>query len=229
MTIAARHVHTHREDGHGAEPTAAKGGAGWTHRGNDENRKSRCVGRGSRPGSGMPVDRAERVPCQRLQGEELRGDAQIPRPPETGATRIGRSKPPNWIRQERQAIPDRKGQKLGGVQPIHQARRCAPSLGGASSPRGACAPGAFSLEIDLPNWTVGLEAWRSASEPPARLCAVTIPIECSELNKKENGVGWRRIRQRRQSKKPNQINDKCRKSSTGQHVAHVRGAHDGLD
>jgi hypothetical protein len=51
-------------------------------------------------------------------------------------------------RQERQAIPDRKGQKLGGVQPIHQARRCAPSLGGASSPRGACAPGAFSLEID---------------------------------------------------------------------------------
>ncbi|WP_260263845.1 hypothetical protein [Delftia acidovorans] len=51
-------------------------------------------------------------------------------------------------RQERQAIPDRKGQKLGGVQPIHQARRRAPSLGGASSPRGACAPGAFSLEID---------------------------------------------------------------------------------
>ncbi len=51
-------------------------------------------------------------------------------------------------RQERQAIPDRKGQKLGGVQPIHQARRCAPSLGGASSPRGACAPGAFSLESD---------------------------------------------------------------------------------
>ena len=104
-------------------------------------------------------------------------------------------------RQEPQAIPDRKGQKLGGMQPIHQARRCAPSLGGASSPRGACAPGAFSLEIDLPNWTVGLEAWRSASEPPARLCAVTIPIECSELNKQENGVGWRRIRQRRQSKK----------------------------
>ncbi|MEQ6307544.1 hypothetical protein ABN448_10040 [Delftia acidovorans] len=29
--------------------------------------------------------------------------------------------------------------------------------------------------------------------------------------------------------KPNQINEKCRKSSTGQHVAHVRGAHDGLD
>lgn len=51
-------------------------------------------------------------------------------------------------RQEPQAIPDRKGQKLGGVQPIHQARRCAPSLGGASSPLGACAPGAFSLEID---------------------------------------------------------------------------------
>jgi len=39
-------------------------------------------------------------------------------------------------RQERQAIPDRKGQKLGGVQPIHQARRCAPSLGGASSTLG---------------------------------------------------------------------------------------------
>ena len=39
-------------------------------------------------------------------------------------------------RQEPQAIPDRKGQKLGGVQPIHQARRCAPSLGGASSPPG---------------------------------------------------------------------------------------------
>lgn len=161
-------------------------------------------------------------------GSKVRASWPCP-PPETGATRIGRSKPPNWIRQERQAIPDRKGQKLGGVQPIHQARRCAPSLGGASSPLGACAPGAFSLEIDLPNWTVGLEAWRSASEPPARLCAVTIPIECSELNKKENGVGWRRIRQRRQSKKPNQINDKCRKSSTGQHVAHVRGAHDGLD
>ncbi|WP_267908934.1 hypothetical protein [Delftia sp. S67] len=31
------------------------------------------------------------------------------------------------------------------------------------------------------------------------------------------------------AKKPNQINDKRRKSSTGQHVAHVRGAHDGLD
>jgi len=62
-----------------------------------ETEKSRCVGRGSRPGSRLPVDRAERVPCQRLQGEELRGHAQIPRPPETGANRIGRSKPPNWI------------------------------------------------------------------------------------------------------------------------------------
>nr|WP_180317145.1 hypothetical protein [Delftia acidovorans] len=50
---------------------------------------------------------------------------------------------------------------------------------------------------------MSLKAWRSASEPPARLCAVMIPIECSELKKQENGVGWRRIRQRRQSK--NQI------------------------
>ena len=68
-----------------------------------------------------------------------------------------------------------------------------------------------------------------ASEPPARLCAVMIPIECSELNKQENGVGWRRINDRHRSKKPNQINDKRRKSSTCQHVAHVRCTHDGLD
>ncbi|MGE8450195.1 MAG: hypothetical protein ACN6OP_06120 [Pseudomonadales bacterium] len=46
------------------------------------------------------------------------------------------------------------------------------------------------------------------------------------MNKQENGVGWRRIRQRRQSKKPNQINDKRRRSSTCQRVAHVRCAHD---
>lgn len=71
-------------------------------------------------------------------------------------------------RQERQAIPDRKGQKLGGVQPIHQARRCAPSLGGASSPRGACAPGAFSLEIDpseLDSELGGLEVSQRAACP----------------------------------------------------------------
>lgn len=71
-------------------------------------------------------------------------------------------------RQERQAIPDRKSQKLGGVQPIHQARRCAPSLGGASSPLGACAPGAFSLEIDpseLDRELGGLEVSQRAACP----------------------------------------------------------------
>lgn len=114
-----------------------------------ETEKSRCVERGSRPSSGMPVDRAERVPCQRLQGEELRGHAQIPRPPRDGCyPDLPQQAAELDQRQEWQAIPDRKGQKLGGVQPIHQARRCAPSLGGASSPRGACAPGTFSLEID---------------------------------------------------------------------------------
>lgn len=167
-SATARHVPVHRDHGCGAEPTAAEGRAGCTHRGNDGNRKSRCGGRGSRPDSRLPVDRAERVPCQRLQGEELRAHAQIPCPRDECSPARPRQAAELDQRQEPRAIPDRKGQKLGGVQPIHQARRCAPSLGGASSPLGACAPGAFSLEIDpseLDRELGGLEVSQRAACP----------------------------------------------------------------
>ena len=167
---AARHLPVHRDDECGAEPTAAKGQAGCTHRGNDENRKKPV-----RWKRFAPWFRNASCPSRTCSLPAApRRRASWPCPDSTPSPRDGCSpdRPRQAAeldqRQERQAIPDRKGQKLGGVQPIHQARRCAPSLGGASSPRGACAPGAFSLEIDpteLDRELGGLEVSQRAACP----------------------------------------------------------------
>jgi|GEM_PF-5848026 len=141
----------------------SEGQAGCTHRGNDENRKKPV-----RWKRFAPWFRNASCPSRTCSLPAApRRRASWPCPDSTPSPRDGCSpdRPRQAAeldqRQEPQAIPDRKGQKLGGVQPIHQARRCAPSLGGASSPRGACAPGAFSLEIapsELDHELGGLEA-----------------------------------------------------------------------
>ena len=68
--------------------------------------------------------------------------------PETGATRTAGASPELDRRQGQGTVLHRSSQKLGNELPIHQARRCVPSLGGASSPW-VRVPGAFSFNKPL--------------------------------------------------------------------------------
>ena len=71
-------------------------------------------------------------------------------------------------RQGQGAIPDRNSQKLGNGLPIHQAGRCAPSLGGTSSPWSRTRQGLFSFSTALWAWDQGIGSIR------LRIEAVTI-------------------------------------------------------